>query len=78
MILKTLKQLKRIIIGIAGFTVLVVGIVMIALPGPAFIIIPAGLAILATEFIWAQRILNFIKEKTRKLANFRKKDLNES
>jgi uncharacterized protein (TIGR02611 family) len=52
-----LKFLKRIVVAIVGFTVLLLGVVMIVLPGPAFIIIPLGLAILATEFVWAQRLL---------------------
>ena len=56
-----LKFLKRIVIAIVGFTVLLLGIVMIVLPGPAFIIIPLGLAILATEFVWAQRLLTKAK-----------------
>ena len=52
-----LKFLKRIVVGIVGFTVLLIGIAMMILPGPAFIVIPLGLAILATEFVWAQRLL---------------------
>lgn len=52
-----LKFLKRIVIAIVGFTVLLVGVAMVILPGPAFIIIPLGLAILATEFVWAQKLL---------------------
>jgi len=56
-----LKFLKRIVIAIVGFTVLLVGIATIILPGPAFIIIPLGLAILATEFVWAQRLLTKAK-----------------
>ena len=56
-----LKFLKRIVIAIVGFTVLLLGVVMIILPGPAFIIIPLGLAILATEFVWAQRLLTKAK-----------------
>ena len=64
-----LKFLKRIVIAIVGFTVLLLGVVMIILPGPAFIIIPLGLAILATEFVWAERLLTKAKayfEKQRK------------
>ena len=57
----SLKFLKRIVIAIVGFTVLLLGVVMIVLPGPAFIIIPLGLAILATEFVWAQRLLTKAK-----------------
>jgi tellurite resistance protein TerC len=56
-----LKFLKRIVVAIVGFSVLLVGVAMIILPGPAFIIIPLGLAILATEFVWAQRLLTKAK-----------------
>jgi uncharacterized protein (TIGR02611 family) len=51
------SPVRKIIIAIIGTTVLVIGIVLIALPGPAFIVIPIGLAILATEFIWARRLI---------------------
>jgi uncharacterized protein (TIGR02611 family) len=59
----TYKWIKRIAIAVAGFTVLLVGVAMIVLPGPAFIVIPAGLAILAVEFAWAKRLLAEAKEK---------------
>ena len=36
---------------------------MIVLPGPAIIVIPVGLGILATEFIWARRLLKVLKHK---------------
>lgn len=36
---------------------LVLGLALLVLPGPAFLVIPAGLAILATEFVWARRWL---------------------
>jgi tellurite resistance protein TerC len=46
-----------------GGTVLLIGIAAIVLPLlPAFVVIPAGLAILATEFAWAKRWLNKTKE----------------
>jgi len=44
---------RRLWIAIIGGTVFLFGIALIVLPGPAFIVIPAGLAILATEFAWA-------------------------
>ena len=53
----TLKQIKRVVIAVAGGTVLALGIALIVLPGPAFLVIPAGLAILAVEFAWARRWL---------------------
>ena len=62
-IIKTQKQAKRLIIIVVGFTVLLLGVVMILLPGPAFIMIPLGLGILATEFVWARTLLNKFKEK---------------
>jgi uncharacterized protein (TIGR02611 family) len=65
-VVKTLKQAKRLIVIVLGFTVLLIGIAMIALPGPAFIVIPLGLAILASEFVWARLLLSKIKSKISK------------
>lgn len=65
MLIKSLKQLKRLIIAVVGFTVLGIGIVLIVLPGPAFIVIPAGLAILAVEFAWARVLLQRIKDRLK-------------
>jgi Putative transmembrane protein (PGPGW) len=47
--------LRKLIIALIGGTVLLIGVALIVLPGPAFIVIPIGLAILATEFAWAKR-----------------------
>ena len=55
--LKSLRQVKRVIIGVVGFTVLTIGLVMIILPGPAFIVIPGALGILASEFVWAKNLI---------------------
>jgi uncharacterized protein (TIGR02611 family) len=66
LLIETLKKAKRVIVIVVGFTVLLLGIVMIVLPGPAFIVIPLGLGILATEFVWARRLLNKIKSKISK------------
>ena len=55
--LTAMKKIKRIIVAVVGGTVLVFGVALIVLPGPAFIVIPAGLAILAMEFAWARRWL---------------------
>jgi tellurite resistance protein TerC len=60
--IKTLQQAKRVIRTVIGFTVLLAGLAMIVLPGPAIVVIPAGLAILATEFLWARRLLERIKQ----------------
>ena len=52
---------------IIGMLVLLVGIAMIFLPGPAVVVIPAGLAILATEFEWAQNLLDKGRTSVRKV-----------
>ena len=57
-----MKRIKRILVTIFGGTVLVIGIALIVLPGPAFIVIPAGLAILAIEFAWARRWLHKVRD----------------
>ena len=54
---------KRVAVTIAGFLVLLAGVAMLVLPGPGIIVIIAGLAILATEYVWAQRLLRIAKEK---------------
>ncbi len=45
---------RKVVIGVTGFTVLLVGLAMIVLPGPAIIVVPTGLAILGLEFAWAR------------------------
>jgi uncharacterized protein (TIGR02611 family) len=50
-------RLRRVIIAVIGFTVLLIGVALVVLPGPAIVVIPLGLAILATEFVWARRLL---------------------
>jgi uncharacterized protein (TIGR02611 family) len=60
---KTARQAKRLVIGTIGFTVVLIGVVMIVLPGPAILVIPAGLGILATEFVWARKLLKAAKRK---------------
>jgi uncharacterized protein (TIGR02611 family) len=52
-----LRVARRVVVALIGGTVTLIGIALIVLPGPAFIVIPIGLAILATEFLWAKRWL---------------------
>ena len=61
----TYKVARRIAVGIVGGSVLVVGILMIVLPGPAFVVIPLGLGILSLEFAWARSWLRKIKAKAQ-------------
>jgi len=55
--LNNVKIVKRVIVSVVGATVLLIGVALLVLPGPAFIVIPVGLAILATEYAWARRWL---------------------
>jgi tellurite resistance protein TerC len=59
-----LRLAKRIVVAVVGGTVTLIGLALIFLPGPAFVIIPIGLSILATEFVWARRFL----QKARRMA----------
>jgi len=51
------NRLFRIGFGIIGMLVLIGGLVMLVTPGPAFVLIPIGLAMLSLEFVWAERLL---------------------
>jgi uncharacterized protein (TIGR02611 family) len=58
---RTLNVAYRIGVGLVGGLVLIAGIVMIPYPGPGWLVVFAGLAILASEFTWAERVLRFAK-----------------
>ena len=49
--------LRKLIVGVIGATIFLIGVAMIVLPGPAIVVIPVGLGILATEFAWARRAI---------------------
>lgn len=57
-----LRTARRVVVGVVGATVLGLGVAMLVLPGPALLVIPVGLAILATEFVWARTRLRRIRE----------------
>lgn len=66
--LNNLPRVRKAVVALVGGAVLVAGIILIFLPAPSFLVIPAGLAILATEFVWARRWLLKVRsliEKTR-------------
>ncbi len=58
----TYKVARRIVIGVVGATILLIGVIMIVTPGPALVLIPVGLAILSIEFAWARIWLRKIRE----------------
>ena len=55
--LDKLPVIRKLVYSVIGVTIVLIGVVMIVLPGPAFIVIPLGLAILASEYAWARRIM---------------------
>jgi tellurite resistance protein TerC len=65
-LVKTVRQVRRLMIAVIGFTVLAIGLALIVLPGPAILVIPAGLAILSIEFAWARNLLKRVREKLGK------------
>lgn len=60
---KAVRSAKKVVIGIAGSIVLLIGLVAIPYPGPGWLLVISGLAILATEFDWAKRILDKTKDR---------------
>jgi uncharacterized protein (TIGR02611 family) len=50
-------RLFRIAFGVVGALVTLGGVIMLVTPGPAFVLIPIGLAMLSLEFVWAERLL---------------------
>ena len=63
----SLRVARKVVVAVVGSTVLAVGIALIVLPGPAIVVIPLGLAILATEFVWARRLLRRVKHDASQL-----------
>ena len=69
-----LRFAKRIVVAVVGGTVTLIGIALIVLPGPAFIVIPIGLSILATQFVWAKRFLRKAREMATRATSKSKTD----
>jgi len=67
MFLRTVQQVKRFFKIVIGFTLLLLGVVMLVTPGPGWVAIGLGLALLAAEFVWARRLLDRIKEQGVKI-----------
>ena len=69
MILRTVEQVRRIFLVIAGFTLLLAGGVMLITPGPGILVIFLGLGLLAAEFVWARRLMDRLKHEGGRLAD---------
>ena len=67
--IKTIRQAKRLIKIVIGFTALLFGCIMILTPGPGLVTILAGLAILGTEFVWARKLMKRFKQEANNAKN---------
>jgi uncharacterized protein (TIGR02611 family) len=56
---------KRIVVGVLGAVLTLAGVALLVLPGPGFVLVAAGLAILATQFEWARRPLDSAKDRAK-------------
>jgi len=63
MILRTVEQVRRLSRIVGGFTLLLIGIVMLVTPGPGWLVIFLGLGLLAAEFVWAKRLMDRMKRE---------------
>jgi len=67
MIFRTIDQVWRFFKILAGFTLLLIGAVMLFTPGPGWLVIFLGLTLLAAEFVWARRLINRMKHEGSRL-----------
>jgi uncharacterized protein (TIGR02611 family) len=64
-----MNLVKKILVGFLGGALLLAGLAMLLLPGPAVVVIPAALAILAVEFLWARRWLAWMRERYKTISS---------
>lgn len=57
------SKVKLVLVAVIGSAVTLVGVALLALPGPGFLLVAAGLAILATQFAWARKPLRYAQHK---------------
>ena len=58
-----LRLASKVAVGVAGTVITAVGLLLVPLPGPGWLIVFGGLALLATEFSWAARVLSFARHR---------------
>ncbi len=66
----TLNLVYRGAVGVLGAGVLAVGVLAIPYPGPGWLIVFAGMGILATEFVWAHRLLRWTRARYRRVMDW--------
>jgi uncharacterized protein (TIGR02611 family) len=60
---RTGRLTLQVAIGGVGAIVIIVGIILIPFPGPGWLVVLTGLAILGVEFAWARRLLQFTRDR---------------
>jgi uncharacterized protein (TIGR02611 family) len=67
MFFRTIDQVRRFFKILAGFTLLLIGVIMVFTPGPGWLVIFLGLTLLAAEFVWARRLMDRMKQEGSRL-----------
>jgi uncharacterized protein (TIGR02611 family) len=67
MIFRSIEQVRRFSRILAGFTLLLIGVIMVFTPGPGWVVIFLGLTLLAAEFVWARRLMERMKHEGNRL-----------
>ena len=67
MFFRSIEQVRRFFKILAGFTLLVLGLLMVFTPGPGWLVIFLGLTLLAAEFVWARRLMDRMKQEGTRL-----------
>src|ERR1700712_384676 len=57
------ELVKKAVVAVLGFALLLLGVALLVLPGPGFLLIAGALAVLATQFAWAKKPLDYAKDK---------------
>lgn len=69
------RSSKRIVVFVVGVALVAVGLAMFILPGPGIVVVLIGLAVLATEFVWAETALTKAREKAAQAGDAAKQGL---
>jgi tellurite resistance protein TerC len=64
-LISSYRAARKLTIATIGASVVALGVAMLVLPGPAILVIPLGLAVLALEFAWARRWLERLRDGSR-------------
>jgi uncharacterized protein (TIGR02611 family) len=67
MFFRNIEQVRRFFKILGGFTLLLVGVVLVFTPAPGWPVIFLGMTFLAAEFVWAKKLMNRMKEQGTRL-----------